>query len=300
MGINEGIGAKIVALRKAKGVTQADLGAHLNISYQAVSKWERGESSPDFATMSKIAQYFGVSLTYFEDCLTETAESEIVEKVSVQETSEEKEPQKAMLGICKDCGKVVYEGEEWQLEPAIVCKKCHERKRREQERQAAAEKRKREQEIEAKKQELAARCAKVIRRRNIGYVVGGIVTALFWGVFALFPLVVLGFKADGWLLCGLGTITSVLVFTFMTQMVWGGAVRNCAFVGGMLIGTPGVIFSLDLDGIAFLIGVKILFAVLRFVVFLFTALFMCAIAALISPFTFVPALLRMNQGIDAD
>ena len=64
---NQSIGAKILALRKARGYTQADLGAYLNISYQAVSKWERGESFPDFITMSRIAQFFNVPITYFEE-----------------------------------------------------------------------------------------------------------------------------------------------------------------------------------------------------------------------------------------
>ena len=43
-------GEKIASLRKAKGMTQAELGAELNVTFQAVSKWERGESYPDFAT----------------------------------------------------------------------------------------------------------------------------------------------------------------------------------------------------------------------------------------------------------
>ena len=60
------IGAKIYALRKAKGVTQADLGEYLNISYQAVSKWERDEACPDFETISRIAKYFNVPIAYFE------------------------------------------------------------------------------------------------------------------------------------------------------------------------------------------------------------------------------------------
>ena len=67
METNKSIGEKIVELRKVKGCTQADLGAYLNISYQAVSKWERGESCPDFTTMSKLAQYFGVPINYFEE-----------------------------------------------------------------------------------------------------------------------------------------------------------------------------------------------------------------------------------------
>ena len=60
-------GEKIASLRKAKGMTQAELGAELNVTFQAVSKWERGESYPDFDTMSRLAKLFGVPLSYFEN-----------------------------------------------------------------------------------------------------------------------------------------------------------------------------------------------------------------------------------------
>lgn len=38
------VGTYIQELRKRKNITQKDLGERLNISYQAVSKWERGGS----------------------------------------------------------------------------------------------------------------------------------------------------------------------------------------------------------------------------------------------------------------
>ena len=125
---NETIGAKIVALRKVKGVTQSDLGTYLNVSYQAVSKWERGDSCPDFETLSRIARFFGVSISYFEDsseeAVTAVETKEVQETIKAYSTSDKK-----MLGVCKTCGKVVYEGEEGQTSPVLVCKICVERKR---------------------------------------------------------------------------------------------------------------------------------------------------------------------------
>ncbi len=41
------IGRYIQHLRKASGMTQKDLAEKLNISFQAVSKWENGDSLPD-------------------------------------------------------------------------------------------------------------------------------------------------------------------------------------------------------------------------------------------------------------
>ena len=76
--------------------------------------------------------------------------------------------------------------------------------------------------------------------------------------------------------------------------------RKCAACGGAIIGTPGVIFSLDLDGLVFLVAVKIGFALLRLAIFALTSLFMVGLAIFISPFTFVPALFRVHNGIDVD
>lgn len=38
------VGEQILSLRKSKGLTQQELGERLNISFQAISKWERGVS----------------------------------------------------------------------------------------------------------------------------------------------------------------------------------------------------------------------------------------------------------------
>ncbi|HJD23719.1 MAG TPA: helix-turn-helix domain-containing protein [Firmicutes bacterium] len=40
----ETVGRQIFRLRKAKGITQNELGERLGISFQAISKWERGGS----------------------------------------------------------------------------------------------------------------------------------------------------------------------------------------------------------------------------------------------------------------
>ena len=60
-------GDKIAKLRKQRGMTQAELGNELNVTYQAVSKWERSESHPDFDTISRISKLFQVPISYFEE-----------------------------------------------------------------------------------------------------------------------------------------------------------------------------------------------------------------------------------------
>ena len=51
----EKIGQQICYLRKARGLTQADLGERLGASFQAVSKWERGETLPDISLLSTLS-----------------------------------------------------------------------------------------------------------------------------------------------------------------------------------------------------------------------------------------------------
>lgn len=56
------IGKNICNLRKQKGFTQEELASRLNVSFQAVSKWENGASLPDVATLPLIAKAFGCSI----------------------------------------------------------------------------------------------------------------------------------------------------------------------------------------------------------------------------------------------
>jgi len=56
------IGNKIKILRTAKGITQETLAGALNVSSQAVSKWETGQSTPDIQLLPEIAVYFGVTI----------------------------------------------------------------------------------------------------------------------------------------------------------------------------------------------------------------------------------------------
>ncbi len=49
------VGGQILSLRKIKGITQNELGERLGVSFQAVSKWERGETLPDTAILSDLA-----------------------------------------------------------------------------------------------------------------------------------------------------------------------------------------------------------------------------------------------------
>ncbi len=55
------IGEKIKALRKEKNMTQETLAKLLSVSYQSVSKWETGVTSPDLSLIVPLARLFQIS-----------------------------------------------------------------------------------------------------------------------------------------------------------------------------------------------------------------------------------------------
>ncbi len=60
----EKVGLQIAELRKNKGLTQNDLGERLGVSFQAVSKWERGETLPDTAILLNLANILETTVDY--------------------------------------------------------------------------------------------------------------------------------------------------------------------------------------------------------------------------------------------
>ncbi len=56
------LGTKLSDLRKRNGYSQEALAEKLGISRQAVSKWERGESTPDTDTLIELSRLYSVSL----------------------------------------------------------------------------------------------------------------------------------------------------------------------------------------------------------------------------------------------
>ena len=55
---------KIVQLRKKNGWSQEELAAQLNVSRQAVSRWESGDTTPTMDKLKSLARIYGVSLDW--------------------------------------------------------------------------------------------------------------------------------------------------------------------------------------------------------------------------------------------
>ena len=76
----------LMNLRKKHGYTQSDLADRLGVSFQAVSKWERGENLPDAFTLIDIANIYNVTVD-------EILKGELIEK----EFSPNKQKRKSLI-----------------------------------------------------------------------------------------------------------------------------------------------------------------------------------------------------------
>lgn len=59
---NRAVGKTIAALRQSRNMTQQQLAAMLNVSHQAVSKWENGAALPDVQTLMDLTRFFGITV----------------------------------------------------------------------------------------------------------------------------------------------------------------------------------------------------------------------------------------------
>lgn len=60
--MQENIGANIARLRREHNMKQDELAEMLDVTPQAVSKWENGASMPDISLLPKLANIFGVTI----------------------------------------------------------------------------------------------------------------------------------------------------------------------------------------------------------------------------------------------
>ena len=88
--MNIEIANRLQQLRKEKGYSQEELAQALGLSRQAVSKWERAESSPDTDNLICLARLYGMSL----DELLNTSESTEEIRERTQEITDEEEKAK--------------------------------------------------------------------------------------------------------------------------------------------------------------------------------------------------------------
>ncbi len=84
--MNLEIATRLVQLRKANGYSQEALAEKLGVSRQAISKWERAESSPDTDNLIALASLYGMTL----DTLLNTKNDAYILNGTPEETEKEK------------------------------------------------------------------------------------------------------------------------------------------------------------------------------------------------------------------
>lgn len=250
------IGNQIKKYRTANGMTQQNLADKLFVTAQAVSRWENGEVEPSLSTITKMAQIFGVTtdeMLGVDEKEPETSDDteQIVEAPAKMEpktelkkegNSDSEQPQRPSLGNCEKCKRPIYRNEELIIKHIsvgrhsstqhIYCIQCEEK--------AKAER--------ARLMMLAA-----ASRRKKSYIFGGIGAAVVLAI-----LIAVGiFKTPS--LIAVGVLAPICTYTLISCLL----LEN-NFVGDMIVGIasrsihmPGIIFSLDLDGIIWFLTVKL-------------------------------------------
>ena len=120
---------KIIDLRKKNGWSQEELAEKLNVSRQAVSKWEGAQSVPDMGRIVQLSELFGVTTDYLlkdeieqTEVSQETAPDSLTRTVSMEEanaflkTKEENSRKVAlavMLCILSPAALILLGGAQW-------------------------------------------------------------------------------------------------------------------------------------------------------------------------------------------
>ena len=85
---------KLVSIRKKQGLSQEELGMELQVSLQTISKWETGQSYPDFQSLVMLSDYFGMSL------------DELVKDIDVQDIRDKNLTDEKVASIFSDVQKM--------------------------------------------------------------------------------------------------------------------------------------------------------------------------------------------------
>ena len=84
---------RLLEIRKKQGLSQEELGAELQVSRQTISKWEAGQSYPDFQRLVMLSDYFGMTL------------DELVKGIDVQDVREKNLTDEKVASIYLDVEK---------------------------------------------------------------------------------------------------------------------------------------------------------------------------------------------------
>ena len=61
------LGEKIKEMRKKFGLSQEELASIMNVSRQAITKWESDGGLPDISNLQELSKVFGITIDYLLD-----------------------------------------------------------------------------------------------------------------------------------------------------------------------------------------------------------------------------------------
>ena len=322
----ESCSKNIKDLRVKNNLTQAELGEKLNVTSQAVSKWENNLSEPDLESIKKMSEIFGVSIdqllgvsqvtsietptstdTAYANETTNEENSNAVTSIEVaattdtayanetagdsstivitsdnatQITPQKPEPVKIIAGWCSVCEKGVSPGEYFTEETydsygvtknVIYCKECKD----------------------------------IIDHNNAFYKYSEEVSirkrGLIWGmiaaIIALVISVIVIVNNAMWNYIPYFLIGVYAIFALVCQLIWDNSVNDVFLFFCRSFQMPGVIFSFSLDGLMFLIVVKIALAILSGLLSIGLFLIGCVITTAYAAIAFPIALIIKNKEI---
>lgn len=281
----EEYGKRIAEHRKKAGLTQQELGDKLGVTPQAVSKWEKGLSQPDFDATKKMCEIFGISPGDLLGIQAKADGSAANESAAAAATAQPTVQTKIINGYCERCKKPVGPGEyeiystgtvgfanRGTQKQHIYCKDCYPK------------------EMESRRKARATSAYSEFRRCTFkSLIVGGATGTVILLVLVILSICIPPKDLPVGLTVGLSIFAGYAYFAFITQLFWCETVTDLFFVFLHSFRMPGVIFTLDLDGLFFLIAVKLglaaLSVLLSVLVFLLGLIITPLYAAIIFPFS---------------
>jgi transcriptional regulator with XRE-family HTH domain len=109
------LATKLVSLRKQKGLTQMKVAEMMNVSRQAISRWEVGSAVPSTDNLKVLGELYGVPVDYLldDDAVCEskaaetTEEAEIPDDSTVVQLDECKAHKSKLIAVCIACVLVI-------------------------------------------------------------------------------------------------------------------------------------------------------------------------------------------------
>lgn len=325
-------GAKVKQYRTQLNITQKELADQMNVTFQTVSKWEGDINEPDFASVRKLAQIFGCTIDDLLADGNETLQTEGIESVdeatsaneavsaeeltqsdgttqgdgSVQDVELVPQMEVKVIDTCRDCRTSIKEGElihhverttsNGVKEIVSICHKCFKKREEEMTRRA--------REIENSLKPQPAKdergffyriTGRKDRKPLIWAIVLGVVATIVGVVFSVMQHETLGLGLS----IALPFLSGYSVMAVVYCIFAGTYVSDVfAWVASWSIKFPGLIWSFSLEGFMWLVGMKILFAIVG-ALFGIAVFFLAVIlATALSVVSFIPVLIYNEKHYD--